>query len=413
MALLVQYGNGIVGPIQIDGPASLPYDIDLGPLLLSDYYYKAADEIAFVGGAPPASDNVLINGSQSNPTTGVGSFHNISFTPGKRHRLRIINTSVENHFQVSISNHTMTIIEADLVPVNAFTTDSLFVGIGQRYDVTVDASQAIDNYWLNITFGGSNLCGRSNNLNPAAIIRYENASNSNPTYSGVTPIDHQCLDLLDLTPVVTRTVPTTGFTPSANNSLDVGFSLTTGKWTINSSSLVVDWEIPLSEIIIDDKTDWLPSNNVWQIEQANTWAFYLIQNDPVVPLPHPIHLHGHDFVVLGRSPDSTAAAPTLYNFTSSDISSLTVNNPVRRDVTMLPAGGWIVIAFQTDNPGQWLMHCHIAWHVAGGLGVTFLERPSDFRASVKQADIDVLKDQCSAWNQYYPSDIYQQYDSGV
>lgn len=55
----VQYGNGIVGPIQIDGPASLPYDIDLGPLLLSDYYYKGADEIAFVGGAPPASDNVL------------------------------------------------------------------------------------------------------------------------------------------------------------------------------------------------------------------------------------------------------------------------------------------------------------------------------------------------------------------
>lgn len=48
-----------MGPIHIDGPASLPYDVDLGPLVLSDYYYKPADEIAFVGGAPPASDNVL------------------------------------------------------------------------------------------------------------------------------------------------------------------------------------------------------------------------------------------------------------------------------------------------------------------------------------------------------------------
>ncbi len=26
---------------------------------------------------------------------------------------------------------------------------------------------------------------------------------------------------------------------------------------------------------------------------------------------------------------------------------------------MLPAGGWLVIAFPTDNPGAWLLHCHI------------------------------------------------------
>lgn len=48
-----------MGPIHIDGPASLPYDIDLGPLILSDYYYKTADEIVLAGGAPPPSDNIL------------------------------------------------------------------------------------------------------------------------------------------------------------------------------------------------------------------------------------------------------------------------------------------------------------------------------------------------------------------
>lgn len=30
------------------------------------------------------------------------------------------------------------------------------------------------------------------------------------------------------------------------------------------------------------------------------------------------------------------------------------NNPVRRDVTMLPAAGWLLLAFKTDNPGAWL-----------------------------------------------------------
>ena len=55
---------------------------------------------------------------------------------------------------------------------------------------------------------------------------------------------------------------------------------------------------------------------------------------------------------------------------------LNFTNPPRRDVAQLPGGGWLVIAYQTDNPGAWLMHCHIAFHVGNGLGVQFLERKS-------------------------------------
>lgn len=47
-------------------------------------------------------------------------------------------------------------------------------------------------------------------------------------------------------------------------------------------------------------------------------------------------------------------------------------NPPRRDVVLLPAGGYIAIAFKPDNPGVWLLHCHIAWHASAG---TF-ERPT-------------------------------------
>lgn len=60
------------------------------------------------------------------------------------------------------------------------------------------------------------------------------------------------------------------------------------------------------------------------------------------------------------------------------------------------------------------MHCHIAWHVAGGLGVTFLERLSDYRASMNQTDVDVLNNQCEAWNDYYPGqDPFEVDDSGI
>jgi FtsP/CotA-like multicopper oxidase with cupredoxin domain len=65
-------------------------------------------------------------------------------------------------------------------------------------------------------------------------------------------------------------------------------------------------------------------------------------------IPHPIHLHGHDFYVLGAGSG---------NF--SNVTELQFTNPPRRDVAMLPGGGWLVIGFITDNPGAWLMHCHI------------------------------------------------------
>jgi hypothetical protein len=87
---------------------------------------------------------------------------------------------------------------------------------------------------------------------------------------------------------------------------------------------------------------------------------------------------------------------------------------VRRDVTMLPPNGWLVLAFHTDNPGAWLMHCHIAWHVSGGLGLTFVERPADYVARMQAADLAVFDQTCAAWNSYFPSrDPFPKDDSGL
>lgn len=31
--------------------------------------------------------------------------------------------------------------------------------------------------------------------------------------------------------------------------------------------------------------------------------------------------------------------------------------------------GHIVLRFKLDNPGLWLMHCHVLWHQAVGMGI--------------------------------------------
>lgn len=44
---------------------------------------------------------------------------------------------------------------------------------------------------------------------------------------------------------------------------------------------------------------------------------------------------------------------------------------------MLPAGGYVVIAFQADNPGYWFMHCHIEVHQLEWMAVTIQEYSED------------------------------------
>jgi hypothetical protein len=119
-----------------------------------------------------------------------------------------------------------------------------------------------------------------------------------------------------------------------------------------------------------------------------------------------MHVHGHNFVVLGQGNGVFSS--------SSALSTLNFKNPPRRDVVNLVAQGWTVVAFKTDNPGAWLMHCHIAWHVSGGLSLQYLERPLEIPGIYgSQVADSSFKNQCSNWKQYAATMVYPQSDSGL
>ena len=54
---------------------------------------------------------------------------------------------------------------------------------------------------------------------------------------------------------------------------------------------------------------------------------------------------------------------------------------------MLPANGYLWIEFQVDNPGAWLMYCHIAWHASSGIALQFIEQPNKISAMMEEADV--------------------------
>lgn len=44
-----------------------------------------------------------------------------------------------------------------------------------------------------------------------------------------------------------------------------------------------------------------------------------------------------------------------------------------RDTAVVNADSHIVLRYIADNPGAWIVHCHIDWHLVAGLGFVVQE----------------------------------------
>jgi iron transport multicopper oxidase len=86
---------------------------------------------------------------------------------------------------------------------------------------------------------------------------------------------------------------------------------------------------------------------------------------------HPFHLHGHQFEVLAKP----ASGKGKYKGGTRLFPEI----PMRRDTITVNPNSYAVIRYQADNPGVWLFHCHIEWHVVMGLIATIIEIPEDLR----------------------------------
>lgn len=42
-----------------------------------------------------------------------------------------------------------------------------------------------------------------------------------------------------------------------------------------------------------------------------------------------------------------------------------------KDTVTVPDGGYTIVRFVADNPGYWLFHCHIEYHVEVGMALVF------------------------------------------
>ncbi|RDW63788.1 extracellular dihydrogeodin oxidase [Coleophoma cylindrospora] len=419
----LQYSEGLFGSIIFNGPATSDYDEDLGVLVLQDWSHLttfidwSAKEVA---GITKVMDNLLINGtntfncsaiSDSN-CVGGGKKYETVFQPGKKYLIRLLNVAIDSQFQFSIDGHRLKVIANDFVPIEPYDTDSVIVSVGQRYDVIVEANATPGDYWLRGGWVPATACQGVANDHPSdmtGIVRYDSASTSSPTSMSSVEVPKTCSEesLVGLVPYLKLDVNNIAGTTVE----DVNYQITSAslfQWTINSSSLVVDWSNPTLRQVFNNVSVFPTPYNVVAVDKKSPtedeWAVLVVENKAAAAfggIAHPIHLHGHDFWILAQE-------NTTWDGTTA---SFKMANPPRRDTAILPARGYLAIAFQLDNPGAWLIHCHIAWHASQGLALELIE--SEKSISVGSADKKVFDDTCASWSRWSPGAVWQQSDSGI
>lgn len=327
-------------------------------------------------------------------------------------------------YVVGFDAHNLTVIAADFVPIKPYTTPYLNIAIGQRYDVIVETDQPIGSYYVRAVIQtGCPSGGANSGLGTAnAILNYAGSNSTPVTNTPITNITAAgCTDepLESLVPWLSlpagdvdrftssvATIPAGSVTQTQTSTDGVVF-----QWFINNGVIAVNYSEPTLGLLDNGGNLTSTVSNAVVLNEANTWVYFVIQNQFFAS--HPMHVHGHDVSVLG-----TGTGP----WDSSLTGTLNFANPIRRDTVMLQGSagpgnpaGYTVIGFETDNPGAWVMHCHIVWHVDDGLALQFIERPNDI-VNAKYTSKDSYQQECAALNEYQsanPQAVRTEGESGL
>jgi iron transport multicopper oxidase len=256
----------------------------------------------------------------------------------------------------------------------------------QRLSLLLEANQEPGNFWIRaepsfMTLGAPVYPSNQTGVN-MAILRYKGAPNKEPT-TNQTGFDLA----VEETFIPLKPLPGISGTPDISMVLNIGVNASNPAapaFTINNytySSVPVP--ILLQILNGTDPRQLLPAGSVITLPR-NKLIELKIPGGSILS-PHPFHLHGHKFGVV------RSAGTSFVN---------EVNPPIRDTVS---TGGLtsdnVTMRFTTDNPGPWIFHCHIDFHLEAGLAVVFAEDPEGIISGPKSQKItDSWKELCPIWD---------------
>ncbi|WP_119274986.1 multicopper oxidase family protein [Taklimakanibacter deserti] len=326
-----QVGHGLLGVVIVAGDESEAFD-DEAVIIAKDW--RLAEDGSFL---PFSTDSGAAR---------AGTFGTLRTVNGVKRfarkvpaaadiRLRLLNLDATRMMDVGVEGAEARIIAIDGNPVEAMPLDSWRMGAASRLDLVLRTPKA----------GGK---VRLRDYFPTEIFDLAELEAEGP--------DRRA-EPFDPAPLYASRVPE----PDLAGAETQPFVFGAASDAIASFIDTLDPDDPLSKVILDDlctasRTFWAINKRSWpndghrnlppplaRLKSGKSYRFTL-QN--ATPHPHPIHLHGHTFKVLGSS---KRKLPVHYADT----------------VLVLPKER-IEIAF-VAAAGKWMFHCHILEHLETGM----------------------------------------------
>ncbi|XP_027110722.2 laccase-5-like [Coffea arabica] len=411
------YGGLIIRPKEGDSyPFPKPKRESL--LLLGEWWdanpMDVVREATRTGATPNVSDAFTINGQpgdllkcSSNGTTIV------PVDSGETNLIRVVNSALNQQLFLTIANHKLTVVGADASYVKPFTTSVLMLGPGQTTDVLITTDQPPARYYIAARAYASAQGAPFDNTTTTAILEYKTAPcpakgvsikpilPSLPAFNDTatatafgksfrsprkvpvpTDIDESLffavgLGLQNCPPGASsqncQGPNGTRFTASMNN---VSFVLPSSFSLLQSHQQgipgVFTTDFPAAPPVQFDYTGnvsrslWQPvrGTKVYKLKYGARVQIVLQGTSIFTAENHPIHLHGYDFYIIAEG---------FGNFNpKTDTAKFNLVDPPLRNTASVPVQGWTVIRFVADNPGVWLLHCHLDVHITWGLAMSFI-----------------------------------------
>ncbi|XP_022743596.1 laccase-7-like [Durio zibethinus] len=384
------------------------------PIILGEWWNANVVDVENLalatGAAPNISDAYTINGWPGDlyPCS-KKKMYKLKVEQGKTYLLRIINAALNNQLFYKIANHKMTVVAIDASYTKPYVTDVVVSGPGQTVDVLLTADQPVGSYYMGaIPYASAAV--QFDNTTTRGVIDYDGAPSSatplmpalpafndtptaNKFYTNITglvggphwepvprKVDHKMFVTIGLGLQVcpaNSTCQGPKLSASMNNKsfvLPTSLSLLQA-FFFNASTGVYTTDFPAEPLIKFDYTNASINNNQLLLFppkgtkvtklKFNSTVEIIFQNTAILAVEnHPMHLHGFNFHVLAQGFGN-------YNHTAVR-KKLNFINPQIRNTIGVPVGGWAVIRFTANNPGAWIIHCHLDMHLPLGLATAFL-----------------------------------------
>ncbi|KAJ5786692.1 uncharacterized protein N7503_011904 [Penicillium pulvis] len=423
----VSRADGLYGGLVVHAPASrsavrglLPqsksdahhygYEKEL-LLLIGDWYHWPAKEVlawymtpANIG-LDPVPDTFLINGvgyfncsaaTIARPVNCVEQPVNTSFLEmdfNVAYRIRVVNTGSLAGLSLVFDKEQLNLIQVDSVDVDPLQHhDSNSIGVlypGQRMDFILNPSQTHLKSSMTVQLDQEYFRFMNPSLNPSQTFPTSFISPADPPIRppkirhkidiNITPSASSFLQSLPLRPDRTFVVYTKIQKLSFNHNMPFGiFNKTT--WSPQQN--------PLIPLIGLPRTKWDKNQFAITTGPDSVWIDIVVNN--LDDGGHPFHMHGHSFYImtvqkgaygwgsynpfedayppgLEPGPDPEPMEGTEWVIPNeSEFYPYNLSRVALRDTVYIPRRGYAVLRFRADNPGVWLFHCHMLWHLATG-----------------------------------------------